>query len=527
MDPRDTGIAAHIRLGRLCLRFPRQPLNLHLALHSGFEGWHRRQNAGGRNLRPFIAIFVILLSLAVLEMARSGITITRFDVGQTPVTAYENPAADGPVVIIAHGFAGSQQMMQGYALPLAQAGYRVFVFEFQGHGRNTVPMSGDVTTVDGTTRLLVDQTNQVIDALAPGGDQIALLGHSMATDILVRVAATRADVGPVVLISAFSQVIDAATPENLLLITGAWEPGLRAFGQEAVQMVAPDAGEAETVTNGAVARRAIAAPFSEHVSVLHSRVGRKEALVWLDQAYGRTSDQLILPTGWAILGLLAGLVLVFRRIAGVLPQQATPQIRLTRMQTAIVLLAPAVLAPLIAVPLNPGFLPVLVADYLGLHLLIFGAVQLALLWLWGLSLGRIHWAGFALLLLWCAVFSFALDRYAANFWPTPGRLWIIAVMLIGAVPYMLADAVLTTSGSFARRLLARTSFLVSLAIAVTLDFEALFFLIMIAPVLILFYLVFGTMGRDVSRRVGPLSSGLALGVVLAWALGVSFPLFQV
>ena len=49
---------------------------------------------------------------------------------------------------------------------------------------------------------------------------------------------------------------------------------------------------------------------------------------------------------------------------------------------------------------------------------------------------------------------------------------------------------------------------------------------LIAPVMVLFYLVFGSMGREVSRRSGPMAAGLALGLVLAWALGVSFPLFQ-
>lgn len=469
---------------------------------------------------------MILLSLAVLENARHGVEINQFDIAQTPVTAYRLADAEGPVVVIAHGFAGSQQMMQGYALPLAKAGYRVFVFEFLGHGRNPIPMSGDVTTVDGTTQRLVDQTNTVIDTLATDNRPFGLLGHSMATDVLVRVAANRADVGPVVLVSAFSQVIDDTTPKNLLLITGAWEPGLGDFALRTLQMVAPDASEGMTVTGGAVSRRAIAAPFSEHVSVLHSRVARREALAWFDRAYDRTSSVTILPTGWAILGLLAGLVLVFQRIASILPQQLVPQVSLGRGKIAVVLLAPALLAPLIAVPLNPAFLPVLVADYLGLHLLVFGTMQLALMRFWGVPFGHINWKGFALLLLWCVVFSLALDRYAANFWPTQGRLWIIGIMPIGAVPYMVADSVLAASGNLQRRLLLRSAFLASLAIAVILDFEGLFFLIMIAPVMILFYLVFGTMGRYVSRRVGPLSSGLALGVVLAWALGVSFPLFQ-
>lgn len=469
---------------------------------------------------------MILVSLAVLEFARHGVQITRFAIGQTPVTAYATPSADGPVVVMAHGFAGSEQMMQGYALPLARAGYRVFAFEFLGHGRHPVPMSGDVSSVDGTTRLLVLQTTDVINALKTEGQPVSVLGHSMATDVLVRVAATQPDIGAVVLISAFSQVVDATTPQNMLMVTGAWEPGLRSFALDALQMVDPAASEGDIVTKGDVIRRTVAAPFAEHVSVLHSRAGRRAALDWLDQTYARTSRVAILPTGWAILGVLGGLVLLFRRIAGMIPQRQHDALTLSTRQIATLLLVPACLAPIIAVPLNPGFLPVLVADYLGLHLLIYGGLQLLLLKVWGQSFGRIHWAGLGVLLVWCGLFGFVLDRYAANFWPTHDRFWIIGIMLIGAVPYMLADAALTAKGGVMTRLAVRLGFLVSLGIAVALDFEGLFFLLMIAPVMVLFYLVFGTMGRDIARRSGALSSGLALGLVLAWALGVSFPLFQ-
>lgn len=468
----------------------------------------------------------MIAAVFVLETARAGIEISTRTVGATPVTTYARPDATGPAVVVAHGFAGSQQMMQGYALPLARAGYRVHVFEFLGHGRHPDPMSGDVTTVDGTTRLLVDQTNEVIDAVLQEGTPVALIGHSMATDVLVRVADARTDIGPVVLISAFSQVIDADTPEDLLLITGAWEGGLRAFGQDALQMTSPAAVEGETVTAGEVTRRAIAAPFSEHVSVLHSRVGRAEALDWLDRFYGRNSAVTIWASGWAILGLLGGLVLLFRPVARLLPPRSFSKTVLGRKQIAIALFVPAVISPLLAVPLTPDFLPVLVADYLVLHLFIYGVVQLVLLRIWNVPFNRPSFAGIGLLLVWAALFGFALDRYAANFWPTSGRVWIILFMLIGAVPYMIADSILTASARLLRRIVIRTGFLVSLGFAVALDFEGLFFLIMIAPVLVLYYAVFGTMGRWVAARSGPVAAGLALGFVLAWALGVSFPLFQ-
>jgi pimeloyl-ACP methyl ester carboxylesterase len=482
-------------------------------------------------LRGLIAIAMTLISLFVLEYARAGVQITASWVGQTPVTAYAMRPVDGqdvqgPVVVVAHGFAGSQQMMQGYTLPLAQAGYRVFAFEFLGHGRNPVPMSGDVAAEDGTTKLLVDQTMAVIDAVRAPGVPVALLGHSMASDILARVAAARGDVGPVVLISAFSNQIDAQTPSDLLLITGQGEPGLRAFAQDAVKMVDATVTDGGTATQGGVTRRAIVAPMTEHVSVLHSRTGRAAAVAWLDSAFGRQSDVAILPTGWAILGLLAGVVLLFRAVAGVLPVTVAPNRAPSARQGAALVLVPALLAPLIAVPLNPQILPVLVADYLGLHLFIYGALQLAALQVWGLVRWQVSWRAVALLAVWCALFGLALDRYVANFLPNLERVWIIAVLALGALPFMVADAVITAQVRFWARFAVRTGFLASLGIAVAMDFEGLFFLIMIAPVLLLFYIVFGTMGRCVTLRAGPVSSGLALGVVLAWALGVSFPLFQ-
>jgi hypothetical protein len=481
-------------------------------------------------MRAWLALAIIVASVVVLELARRDVEIAQFDVGTTPVTSYQMAGADGPAVVIAHGFAGSQQMMQGYALPLARAGYRVFVFEFLGHGRHRLPMSGDVGSVDGTTSLLVAQTNDVIDAVGAGLGPVALIGHSMATDVLVRAVAQRSDIGPVVLISAFSKEIDATTPATLLLIPGAWEAGLRRFASEAVAMVDPAVPEGAVATSGTVTRRALAAPFSEHVSVLQSRVGRGAALDWLDRAYERRSDIVILPTGWAILGLLGGLVLVFGTVARRLPAGDIPATGLSIRRFAVALTLPAIVAPLVAVPLNTafstGFLPVLVADYLVLHLFVFGAVQLGLLRLWGVRFGGLSWAAFGALVVWCALFGFALDRYAANFWPSPARLWIMAVMVLGAVPYMLADATLTAQAAVLRRFAVRASFVLSLGLAVALDFEGLFFLMIIAPVLILFYLVFGTMGHAAARRSGPLAAGLALGLTLAWALGVSFPLFQ-
>lgn len=477
-----------------------------------------------------LATVLLIAALWQLEGQRRGVEIAALTVSETPVTRYAAPGADGPVVVVAHGFAGSRQMMQAYSLDLARAGYRVWAFDFEGHGRNRVPMSGDVTSIDGTTRLLIQETQAVVDAaVAQEGyaGAVALLGHSMATDVIIRAALADARIGPVVAISAFSQAVTATQPETLLLITGQWEPGLRAFARDAVAMVAPGAGEGQTVQAGGVTRRAVVAPWAEHVAVLQSREGRAEALAWLDAAYVRQGEVAVRATGPWVMAVMASIVALSWPLSHLLPQTAAPApVPLSPGRFAASVLVPCLLVPLIAVQVETAVLPVLVADYLVLHLALFGGMQLLLLWRFGRRPEGVRPLAVLALLAWgLGVFGFALDRYGANFWPTPERLAIIAALSLGALPFMLSDAALTRGAPLWQRVLARVGVLVSLATAVLLDTERLLFLAMIAPVIVLFFLVFGGMGRCVAARAGAASSGVALGLILAWALGVSFPLF--
>ncbi|WP_323824607.1 alpha/beta fold hydrolase, partial [Pseudomonas aeruginosa] len=88
----------------------------------------------------------ILIGLFELHDVRRELNVTRTVVGETPVTVFRRQsAASAPVVVIAHGFAGSQQLMQPFAETLARNGYMAVTFDFPGHGRNPVPMHGDIT----------------------------------------------------------------------------------------------------------------------------------------------------------------------------------------------------------------------------------------------------------------------------------------------------------------------------------------------------------------------------------------------
>lgn len=488
----------------------------------------------GNRLLAALALLAIVVSVFQLERGRAGLDIAPTWIGSTPATVYRLPDAAGPLVVVAHGFAGSRQLMQAYSLTLARAGYTVVAFDFEGHGRNPVPMSGDVTSVDGTTALLVAETRRVIAAgraLQGAADGFALLGHSMATDVIVRAAiaekAAGAPAGAVVAISMFSGAVTEAGPDGLLMISGRWEGALRDVALANLRQLKPDAEEGETVEAGGLSRRAVVAPGVEHVGVLFSAVALEETRAWLDAAFDRESaTPIVQPGPWIIL-LLAGIVALARPLTRLLPVRRPPVDALPARRFWAALLAPAILTPLIGTAVYAPFMPVLVADYLMAHLAAYGALQLMLAGIPGRRGLSVPAA--SLLAIWgILVFGLAIDRYAASFAPNAERLAIIAILCVGTIPFMVADSVITQAGGATlwRRIAARLALLLSLAGAALLDPDRLMFLFIIIPVLALFFLLHGLMGRWIGQRSGPISAGVGLGLCLAWCLGVSFPLFR-
>jgi hypothetical protein len=484
-------------------------------------------------------IFIAILALAALggglwglEAPRAGLEIRQAQVGQTPVTVMRAPEAEGPVAVIAHGFAGSRQLMSAWQLSLARAGFITVSFDFEGHGRNPVPMSGDVDSLDGTTRLLMEETARVTDfavGLPGAAPRVALVGHSMASDIVVRQAIADDRVAAVVGISLFSQAVTEDAPENLLIVNGAWEAALRAEARRI--MGEQGAAEGETVGSPGegFARRAVAVPFVEHVGVLFAPSGIDAAIDWLGESFGVTPQAGAVAIGPWILLALFGAVLLARPLARLLPAGSAPWQPRQAVFWALAL-GPAILTPLVLSLFETRFLPVLVADYLALHLALYGALLLAgATWSGGLPARRGLVAGLALAAYGILVFGGIMDRYVGSFFPHAGRVPVILAILPGAVLAMLGDAVLLegTRAALWRRIVARGAFLGSLGIAVALDFERLFFLIIILPVILLFYLSYGMMGRFVGRRTGSVvAMGVGLGVILGWALGVTFPMFD-
>jgi dienelactone hydrolase len=527
-----------------------------------------------------LALGLIAISLNALLVQDVAVERRHGLVGETPVSVYTPavpaPPTDGPVIVIAHGFAGSQQLMQAYAQAIARHGYTALTFDFLGHGRHRSPLVGSIVEESGATQALLAQLEAVVGyALELGGREhgLGLLGHSMAADILVRFTQPREldtaaawgegttasgwaggeHVAGMVGVSMFAPTITATTPPNLLAIAGQFEPRLIEEALRVAAQVAPDAdavmagvtyGEREAQS----LRRVLVAPGAEHVAVLYQRQALREAVQWFDQVFARpVRDPQVPARGLAILGLLGGLVLLAWPLSGALPvvrvveRQPPPSRRVRAWRRYwLIAVAPALLTPLLLWPVPTGFLPVLVADYLALHFGVYGALT-ALLLLRAARIdgvasprgGGMRRAGVgalavALVLFYgLAVIGHAIDTWLTAFLVTPVRVPLFLAILPGTLLYFLADEWFTrhvapVPGGY---LCSKIAFLASLALAVALDFSGLFFLLIIVPVIVLFFTVYGVFSRWVHVRTGvPWVAGLANAVVFAWALAVTFPL---
>ncbi len=410
-------------------------------------------------------------------------------------------------------------MMEAISLTLARAGHTVVAFDFIGHGRHPAPLSSAIETLTGTTEDLVRQTLAVIKQaqLRTGLVDVSLVGHSMATDVIVRAAERLETTEAVVAISMYSDAVTPTHPDRLLVVSGAFENRLRQVALEAVSQIGP-AQEGETVTSGDIARRAVSAPMVGHVGVLWSPFTLTEIAAWLG------GPAVPVTTGKWIAALLVSILILFRALVHLLPVTAPPR------QPGI---GRAVLAASVAA-IGAGGVAMTGVPLIGLAG--FGALGLAF-GVWGFLVllilripprlsGPDIFAGLLLVAWGLGVFALALDRYGAAFLPTGPRLSLALLLLPATLAFGLADRSLVHGRGLLARIALRIPFLLAFTLAMIASPTELGLVFTVLPVMVLYWLVYGTMAMWVAHRTGPMGAGLGSGMILAWAIAASTPLFQ-
>lgn len=511
--------------------------------------------------RSLVQILVAIVALATISIAlwrllapMADLSITRTTVDRTPVTIYAPPGGpDAPVVVVAHGFAGSRQLMQAQAVALARNGYTAITYDALGHGRQPDPLGGELTLETGATVHLLHQLDGIVGFardLVPGDDRISLLAHSMASDIVVRQAVQDPDAyAATVVISMYSPVVTAEAPHNLLVIVGGLEPWVHHEESErVVGLVTPDGTAEEGVTFGdfadGSARKWVIAPGVEHIGVLYSRDGMRASVDWLNKAYGRADVPVDVAAsrGPWILTLLLAVVVLAWPLSALLPRVAETPVgaALPWRRLKPVAIWPPILTPLLLWPVPKDWLPVLVGDYLLLHFGLYGLLTGVGLWWvrrrWPDEKPPVHsptdWRRLVLATLAMTAFvmiglGVPIELFVSSFVPTLERLLLVPVMMVGTLPFFMVDEWVTRGPTRARGGYAVTKalFLLSLVPAIILNLHQLFFLIILYPVIVLYFIMFGMFSAWSWRRTHhPWVAAITSAFVFAWCVAVTFPI---
>jgi dienelactone hydrolase len=469
-----------------------------------------------------VAILLIVLSWLGIGLARSGLEVQSLQRENIPVLYLAPQGAKAvPGVLVAHGFAGSKQLMLSYGHVLARAGYAVMLWDFDGHGANA-------------TRLQRNQLQQNLDAALqallerPQVDptRLALLGHSMGSGIVMTAGVRNPDrFAATVAVSPTGADVTPQAPRNLQLQAGSGEGR---FVANAERLLAQAGGENLDLAAGR-GRKLIVIPGVEHITILFSDSSHQAVLRWLDATFGKTNDSRYVDRrmvwyGLHLLGWLIGL-------AGIAPL-------LTSQTTATKVVPIRGWAGLIAAPLVATAGLVLLSQRFDLQDL--GGVQVGgavgvwfliagLTWLTVLArLPRLTFraVGLGLLLfviLWVAVGAMAQVVWL-QWWLIPLRLRVWLPLAIACLPWFLASGTVQQNIGVGKRIfwwLGQSVVLMG-GFVLTLNFLPqlgfMFLLLPLFPLLMgILALVAGLLNRAWVYAIG---SALFFG----WLLAAGFPL---
>ena len=498
-----------------------------------------------------LGLVLVVVSLVGLAQARSGGSARSADVSGVPVTVYST-SDSAPTVVIAHGFAGSAQIMDPLARALMHSGFTVVTYDTDGHGHNPLPLAIENSPRWVSADALQTTLGKVVDWTRnqPEVDpaRLALLGHSMGAGAVVRYAVDNpeSDLAAIVAISLPSAtdipVGQPAGPPNLLLLVGSLEStSFTSAAANGLQAGYPQGAVGQTYGDFAdrTARSAMTIQGAEHIGIVFNQATADASAEWISSALGvGLNPSPVSPVLlWVILALVgAGLLLVpvARYTLGTADESETSP-RMTGWRVLAVSAGASVVASLVAKAATPvlGIVPISVGGYV---IVWFLSAGLTLIGWWYLrnrgsrpTFTRRSVLG-AVIITMIAVLALAIPGSMAwaPFALVGSRAAVLPVLLVAFGCYFAGDELIGRRSGFGARLgLIIGSRLIAVAVilaSVSL-LQAPGFLMLLLPLMLLLFGVLGWYAAIVGRyRNGYLAAVLVQAVPLSILVATTFPL---
>ena len=479
-----------------------------------------------RLLLLILAILFIGIAWIGLAADRVGLMVRSLERNGTPMMYVAPTQAErSPGVLIAHGFAGSKQLMLGYAYTLAHAGYATILWDFDGHGANSVPLGESLLqNLEVAYTALLEQPQ--VDP-----DRLALLGHSMGSGVVMTAGIEHLDrFAATVAVSPTNADVTPQAPRNLQLQAGSWEGR---FVENARRLLEAAGGAGGNLAEGK-GRSLVVAPQAEHITILFQPASHQAALEWLNATFGvqparrHYVDRRMLWYGLHLLGWLMLLNLIAPTLNAWRARSSKP-IHVSSVRRWGGLLATPGAAAGALVLFGHG------GDTLSLGgLMVGGAISL-----WFLTAG-LTWLGFIWRLpfptwstvrqggilfgwLWFA-FGVMAQFLWLPWWLIPSRLQLWPLLALSSLPWFLAIATVQQQAGFWRRAiwwLGQSAILVSGFGLIIYLLPQLSFLFLLLP---LFPLIMAMLAFVSAWIEDSWSYALGAALFWGWLIAAVFPL---
>lgn len=471
------------------------------------------------------ALFVGILLLFAIQFDKFKYQRLHEDIGNGNIEIIESELSSKVFTIICHGYAGSKEMMRQLAFDISNAGSNAVIFDFIGHGSNPHKLVNNPTELSGTTQQLVDQLIGIIDFLKTkyGSEiKINLIGHSMASDIVIR-ASENQESSSIAAISPYSTKVTSNFPRDLLLTSGQFERHLRKHSLKFTQLIDPVANENIEYSNGTVRRKASYTKYTGHVSVIYSPQTSKEIIEWFDLTnYERSiwATHII----WILLSLTIityGLSRLQFSKAKYHEKQKLSSIRLTIV--SITSLAIALCSGLIDYQLISIFGFGSIAAYFGLN----GLTILILCKETRDNLENFDFYSFIKLVVAFSFLTILINHFIGSFSISGHRLSAFLIMIAPITIFCIAIENLITISTTALAIFIRIMPILGFSILLAIFPEKYGVMFTTVPIYIFYFLVFGYIGKSQRNKIGSYTTGATNGIFLSFAFAATNPIFSV